>query len=505
MQFSTLIAELNHEEACWAAKSNRKAELHSFQPYLRNAPVHANILYVCELSALPGRIPDDANFLCTSSDSLPDAPRFSGGNAVFVRGELIEVLAEVSQVFTVEQKLYNDMHQLMEVIESEDRLQQLVEMAHGMLQNPIIIVDTSFKILAMNQAIIRERPDLEEQRKLGYMLDNNLDSMRREGVYEKTRELHYPYYSVDPNTRFGWITALVYVNGVEAAQIGVMELNHEFTRYEYELIHFLCRLVALELQKDDFYKHNQALMHSVFLSDLLEERVRDARTAQIRSKQLSWVLSDTMRLLTVFDKNYGVFDRRAQLIGEQVQKLLPGSRWVIYESKIVFLLPLPPQQQEQQLPEEAIAEYLTTNHLYAALSEPFGEILELKKYYRQCLSAFELGGQLHPKCLLYRYADYALYHIGALIAQKNRLPDFCHPAVIALSDYDKKHGSDLLATLEAYLEYVDDPTLVSAHLNIHKNTLFYRINKIKEQFALDIRSGSERARILLTMAFMKLE
>ncbi len=505
MQISTLIAELNHAEARWAMKWNVKNELHSFQPYLRDTELRPNILYVCEAAALPADAPENTNFLCTAQEPFPPAARPANCNVVFVRGELLEVLAEVSRQFSTQQRLYNDMHQLMEVAESDHKLQQLVETAYGMLQSPIIVVDTSFKILAMNKEVVRERPDLEEQRKLGYMLDDNLESLRREGVYEKTRELRYPYYSVDPNTGFGWITALVYVNGVEAAQIGVMELHREFTRYEYELIHFLCKLVSLELQKDDFYKQNQSLMHSVFLSDLLEERVRDARTAKIRSRQLNWQLSDTMQLLTIFDKNYGVFDRKAQLIGEQVQKLLAGSRWVIYESAVVFLLPLPLRLLERPRPEDAIAEYLAANRLYAALSEPFGDVLALKKYYLQCRSAFELGARLHPRRQLYGYADYALYHIGALVSKSGRLADFCHPAAPALAEYDKQHASELFPTLEAYLEHVDDPTLVAARLNIHKNTLFYRINKIKELFGLELRSGSERARILLSMAFMKLE
>lgn len=505
MQLSTLIAELNHSEAFWAAKANMKAELYSFQPYVPGAPLRANILYVAQAADAPSGPPDDVNFLLTVPEKNPFPETLKpGGNVVFVRGGLIEVLAEVAELFNMEQKLYSDMHRLMEIPECDNRLQQLVEMAYDMLQSPIIAVDTSFKILAMNKEVIRERPDLEEQRKLGYMLDGNLESLRREGVYEKTRELRYPYYSVDPNTGFGWITALVYVNGVEAAQIGVMELKHEFTRYEYELIHFLCKLVAQELQKDDFYKQNQSLMHSVFLCDLLEERVRDTRTAQVRSRQLRWALSESMQLLTVFDKNHGVFDRRAQLIGEQVQKLLPASRWVIYESKIVFLLPLSAMRQDGVLRQRVLLEYLTTNHLYAALSEIFDNILELKKYYRQCLSAFELGSQLHPERLLYLYADYALFHIGSLLSKTNRILDFCHPAILALSTHDKEHGTDLFATLEAYLEHFDDPTLASARLNIHKNTLFYRINKIKEQFSLDLKSGSERARILLSMAFLKL-
>jgi sugar diacid utilization regulator len=410
-----------------------------------------------------------------------------------------------SEMCIRDRKINNDTHQLTLLLDSENSLQLLADMAHELMDSPVIIVDSSYKILAMNQEVIQERPDLEEQRQLGYLLDSNLESLRREGVYEKTRSLRYPYYSVDPDTGYGWITALVYVNGVEAAQIGVMELTHDFTRYEYELSHFLSKLVALELQKDDFYKHNHSLMHSVFLLDLLQERIRDSRTANTRCMQLGWVISDHMQLLAIFDKSMSAFDRKAQLIGEQVHNLIRGSRWVFYENGIVFLLPLSSDQQERLAHEATIMEYLTANHLNGSLSETFDNILAMKKHYLQCQAAFELGNRLQPKAVLYRYSDYILYHIGSIISNQKGLQDLFHPGIVSISRYDKEHDTDLSKTIELYLQYIDDPTTVSTRLNIHKNTLFYRINKIKETFNLDLNDGIERAWILLTLAFMKLE
>ncbi|MBM6672241.1 hypothetical protein H6B14_16035, partial [Phocaeicola coprophilus] len=81
----------------------------------------------------------------------------------------------------------------------------------------------------------------------------------------------------------------------------VMDCNRPFHHYDFELVHFLCRLVALDMQKNDFYGTNVNLQHSVLLGDLLNGDVADGETATVRSAQLGWVLSNSMYIITVFD------------------------------------------------------------------------------------------------------------------------------------------------------------------------------------------------------------
>ncbi|MCP3794042.1 hypothetical protein [Paenibacillus sp. CH40] len=66
--------------------------------------------------------------------------------------------------------------------------------------NPVIIVDAGHKLLAMCQAPIPSRPDIEQQRNLSYILDSNIESMKKSNLYELTRMALIPYYSRDPET-----------------------------------------------------------------------------------------------------------------------------------------------------------------------------------------------------------------------------------------------------------------------------------------------------------------
>jgi DNA-binding PucR family transcriptional regulator len=59
--------------------------------------------------------------------------------------------------------------------------------------------------------------------------------------------------------------------------------------------------------------------------------------------------------------------------------------------------------------------------------------------------------------------------------------------------------------LQKYLTYPDNPTKAAEELFIHKNTLFYRIGKIKELFPIDLSNGEERLKIHLTLKLIEVE
>ena len=95
--------------------------------------------------------------------------------------------------------------------------------------------------------------------------------------------------------------------------------------------------------------------------------------------------------------------------------------------------------------------------------------------------------------------------MGEIVAEKYPLTDFYHTGVAAIRDYDTLHNTNFLETLKLYLIHIDNPGAIAEQLFIHKNTVFYRISKIKEQFHLNLDDGDERFKIHLTVKLMEME
>lgn len=520
MKLSTLFDKISNLGCKWVYQLPSDMDICTFALIQNTTIYHPATLYLGTTSDLmllhaDSLSPDsiqNVSFLCVPNCSpllfLQDFENnfFNRANLILTPEtcDLLTTIQQVSSILNQESTLIDAKSRLISAFQSGKGLIHLTDTAYEILDNPIFIVDSSFKILSMCQSPFLSRPDLESQRELGYMTDNNIESMKKSHVYEKTREKGYPYYSKELDYQ-GWITALVYIHNIEIAQIGLMEDNHTFHDFDFQIMDFLTKLVSLELQKNDFHKLNQGLMHSIFLSELLENHSSHIQTIGLRLQQLSWKLTSHMYIMTLFDHESGFFDGKAQLISTQLHHIFPNSHWMINDGKIVFLLCLTQDINKQYKDKESLAHYLKINNLAAAFSSSFEQIEETRKYYEQSMKTYEFAMQFPSDNPIHFYSDYVILHMGQLLSTHHKLSDFYHPAIILMRDYDIKHKTNLLKTLEHYLLHIDNPTLTAAKLFIHKNTLFYRINKIKELFCLDLNNGDERLRLQLTLKFMNLE
>lgn len=62
-------------------------------------------------------------------------------------------------------------------------------------------------------------------------------------------------------------------------------------------------------------------------------------------------------------------------------------------------------------------------------------------------------------------------------------------AVISIKNDDAAHGTNNLETLKEYIMNPADTVKAAGQLHIHRNTMLYRINKMKEKYELDLNDG----------------
>ena len=131
-------------------------------------------------------------------------------------------------------------------------------------------------------------------------------------------------------------------------------------------------------------------------------------------------------------------------------------------------------------------DYLKFKQLILGISDVFYELFEFKRYENQAISAYE-----NRKYLLDDFDRYVFYEqvkIYDLLSQipREELLYFCHRTVLNIYEYDKKFETDYLNTLNVYLRMKQSIKATSNYLYLHRNTINYRILKIKELFHLDL-------------------
>lgn len=180
-------------------------------------------------------------------------------------------------------------------------------------------------------------------------------------------------------------------------------------------------------------------------------------------------------------------------------RIFPTSLYVLYHHNAVVVLP---QDTALTLTEElsCFQEACGRERLLAGISNPFTNPARLREYYLQAAKACSLSQQMDVKGYIHYYKDLAFYDMMERLSREQRLPQFCHPALAVLREYDQQKGTRLYDTLRAYTMCGFNQNIASEQLFLHRNTMNYRRQKIEDLTGLNFENPDTR--FLLQYSFL---
>jgi DNA-binding PucR family transcriptional regulator len=81
----------------------------------------------------------------------------------------------------------------------------------------------------------------------------------------------------------------------------------------------------------------------------------------------------------------------------------------------------------------------------------------------------------------------------------------CVPELMKLRDYDRSHKTELLRTASRYLQNNLSHTQTSIELGIHRSTLMYRLDRIRDIGGFNIEESENQWHLLLSLKLLELE
>jgi len=131
------------------------------------------------------------------------------------------------------------------------------------------------------------------------------------------------------------------------------------------------------------------------------------------------------------------------------------------------------------------------------ISNAFSNPVEMRRHYIQAVFSADMDIPSNQQVVRH-YIDYAIYHSLALAKNDIDVTDLCHPALLRLAQSTKQSDRDILDSLYMYLKADKSIERAAKELHIHKNTLFYRIDKIKRLSGINITDGEGMLKILFS-------
>ena len=123
--------------------------------------------------------------------------------------------------------------------------------------------------------------------------------------------------------------------------------------------------------------------------------------------------------------------------------------------------------------------------------------------YTEALQAMDLAARLHSPKPLFIDA-LGIYRLVTQLEERDTLQSFAQETLGKLLDYDERQNADLIHTLEAYFSAHGNLATTAAELNVHRNTLLYRLRRVAEISAVDLKQPETRLALQLALAILRL-
>ena len=395
------------------------------------------------------------------------------------------------------------MHILMNIIFEGKGLQKLVDTAAELFGNPIYVIDLQYKYLAISSGIFPGNAFGSKESESLYIREEGVHYIRSNRIDEKVRNSKLPIYFFNEMAGQGTLISAIHIDGIEVGHIMIQESEHKFKDTDPEFLFNFARLVSMELQKNSVFTDNKGVMYSYLLAELLKNSTSNVNVIKQRLDTLGFKIKSDLYIMVIPRSSQASSNVQLEVILQNIRNLFVGSLYMIYENSIVFLISKDKYQAFSDYEQEGLTSFLQANNLKAGISNFFSDLEDTSRFYKQALEALALGNKMQPEQLIYRYDEYIIYQMLRVFEKEDKeLRFLIHPGVMQLYYYDKEKGTDFIPTLRAFIMNPISSSEVAKILHIHKNTLLYRMGKIKEITNCDFISGDDFMAVNLSFKIM---
>ncbi|WP_319402346.1 PucR family transcriptional regulator ligand-binding domain-containing protein [uncultured Anaeromusa sp.] len=157
-------------------------------------------------------------------------------------------------------------------------------------------------------------------------------------------------------------------------------------------------------------------------------------------------------------------------------------------------------EAEQELCAErlgALGEKPGYGNIYAGVGRNQSGIMNLARSYQQALAAVQMAKQRHWTKAFYR--ELGIYKLLLSGEQKMVLQELYEETLGRLAAYDAVHSTDYLEVLRCYLEQDGSVQAVAKLTYVHRNTINYKLKKIRELTGCDLAGSEDRLQLMLAL------
>ena len=187
----------------------------------------------------------------------------------------------------------------------------------------------------------------------------------------------------------------------------------------------------------------------------------------------------------------------------KTEELLSDVCSFMLDGRLICIVHLNRDLTPESIPQK-LESFLRDNIFIVGISDVFDDVTKADLYYHEACIALRSGRTENPSMLFHRFSDYSFYNL--LLHGLDSLPPalYCDSSVRKLAALQDSRV-DYCETLRTYIANDRNLLQTAELLHIHRTTLFYRLNRIKEELDVDLDDPDVRLKIWISFLLMDFE
>jgi purine catabolism regulator len=260
--------------------------------------------------------------------------------------------------------------------------------------------------------------------------------------------------------------------------------------------------LALELAKEQAVHAAEERLRGDFVSNMLAGPPGDLSAAMQRGQELGYSLAlpHAAVLLNLEDASPNVLARASAALQSELTRRNVAAPISRRESGVLCMLPISGPTRARDLVEQ-LRERLVVDYpkLVMAVGTQALSLSEWRRSVEEAEQALLLGRQLFGTKRVLAFSDLGVYRLLVRLRETPELWTFYRETLSKLAEYDQRQGADLIKTLDAYFSHLGNLRATSEALHVHRNTLLYRLERIKEISGMDLDNAEEHFALWLAL------
>ena len=408
-----------------------------------------------------------------------------------------EVFNAVQAVF---QRYLSWAGRLSHILNHGGGLYELCVAAQSFFHNPLYVHDENFNILAMPTWVVGMPQIVVEEGNDNITIPlEKIKQFKENASYIRSLSTHGAQLWISPYGPHRSLYVNVWSRSSQyCGRFLINELNTILKPSHFVMADYFVKFLAAAFDRN-LFKSNRASSFEKILRQMLAEGNLDENYLLERLQMVGWNRHDQYVCFKTEPDREQIRMFSVQKLCSTLGIVLKKSFSFPLEGIVCTICNLSLAGYSERTYRSKMDELCAATGATAGASFPFEDFFLFKEYYRQAEKAVTLAQAASLDGRFIPFSDCVLDFIINHSTQEFPPAMICSKAVPLLYQIDQEKGTGFIHTLRCYFHNCCQQTATAQELHIHRSTLTYRLEKIRELTDIDLYDEDARLYLQLSL------